>query len=183
METLLALLVMSLVATSAFWLLDAVLRGTKSGDALRRSNIRLEVLAERIDSRFRSGAKVVYATKEVVVLWTGDRRPNQFYDLSELCVIYYDKGKKQLRCFEGKPELTESEDAQMESDNDFLFLIVGLFNNKFFKNTSWADDVKSWSFSFDAADESDARSVMYSYTLETPDGPVSTRRTVAMRGT
>lgn len=182
-ETLVSLMVVSFVALASFWLLDTVLRGTQSGDGMRRVNMRLEVLAERIDSRFRAGAKVVYASKDVVILWTGDRRPNQFYDLSELCIIYYDKQKKQLRCFEGRPELTAAEDARMESDNDFLFLIFGIFNNKFFKNTSWADNVTSWGFSFDSSDESDARAVMYSYTVQTPDGPVSTRRTVAMRGT
>ena len=181
-ETLVALMVVSLVATASFWLLDAVLRGAKSGNELRRANLRLEVLAERIDSRFRSGTKVAYATKDVVVLWTGDRRPNESYDLSELCIIYHDKQKKQLRCFEGRPDLTAAEDTRMESDGDFLFLLSGIFDNKSFKNSIWADNVKAWSVSFDAADESDARAVTYGYAVETPDGPVSTRRMVAMRG-
>ena len=182
METLLALMVTSLVALASFWLLDAVLRGTRSGDNLRRSNMRLEVLAERIDSRFRSAAKVVYATKDVVVLWTGDRRANESYDLSELCLIYHDKAKKQLRCYEGKPDLTEAEDATMESDNDFQLLIAGANANKDLKSTTWAEQVKSWSFSFDAAEETSARAMAYDYALESPEGPVATRRTVAMRG-
>jgi type II secretory pathway pseudopilin PulG len=183
-EILLALAITGMVAAGVASLLFAVSGGTKDRQELRRRNVRVDVLAARIDAAIRSSSMVLGRDSRCLVLWVSDTKPNGAPDLSELRRIEWDSTTKQMRCFEAPATLNPADDtAYALGTTDFVSTTAGLRGLPSFTSTVWANGVSGWSSSPDPVTQS-TRVVSYGVTIDLPTGGTHTARSAtALRGT
>ncbi len=95
-EILLALAITGVIAGGVASLLFAVAGGTKDRQDLRRRNVRVDVLAARVDGAIRSSGMVLGSDDRCLVLWVSDSKRNGVPDLSEIRRIEWESTTKQL---------------------------------------------------------------------------------------
>ncbi len=183
-EILLALAITGLIAAGVASLLFATATGTQDRQNVRQRNVRVDVLAHRIDGAIRSSSMLVARDARCVVFWTADVKPNGVPDLSELRRIQWDHVRKRVICYEAPATLADADNVAYDlATTDFLTTTDGLRGSASFPGTVWANDVRGWNTSPAAASPT-ARATGYGFTIHLPTGGNHTARSsAAMRGT
>jgi hypothetical protein len=183
-EILLALAITGMIAAGVASLLFATAGGTKERQDLRRRNVRVDVLAARVDSAVRSCGMVLGRDANCLVLWVSDSKLNGMPNLSELLRIEWDPATKRLLCFEAPSTLLDSDNtAYALATTDFVTTTTALRGTASFPSTVWANGVSAWTTSPSSMTQS-TRLVSYEVTIDLTEGGTHTARSaVALRGT
>jgi len=183
-EILLALAITGMIAAGVASLLFATAGGTKERQELRRRNVRVDVLAARVDAAVRSCGTALGRDANCLVLWVGDSKLNGMADLSELRRIEWDAATKRLLCFEAPSTLLDSDNtAYALATTDFVTTTAALRGTASFPSTVWGSGVSGWTSSPSPITQA-TRLVSYQITIDLTDGGTHTARSaVALRGT
>jgi type II secretory pathway pseudopilin PulG len=186
-EILLALAITGLIAAGVASLLMATASGTKDRQELRQRNVRVDVLAHRIDGAIRSSSMLLARDSRTLVLWTGDTNKNGAVNLSELRRIEYDNSGKQIICYEAPATLPAASntayDLATTTAANFLTATAALRGTTSFPGTVWGNNVMTWDTSPTTGSRT-TRLIGYRFSIRLPDsGTHSARSSVTMRGT
>jgi len=183
-EVLLALAITGLIAAGVASLLFATAGGTKERQELRRRNVRVDVVAARIDGAVRSSNRIVGRDNRCIVLWTSDSTANGMPNLSELRRIEWDPTTKRLLCSEAPASLSAAANiAYPLAATDFVSVTAALSGTGSFPSTVWANGVSGWASSPTVITDT-TRLVSYQITLDLASGQThSARSAAALRGT
>lgn len=111
-ETLLALAVAGLVAACVLVMTVSVARAVEKGTAIRQSMLERHIAYMRCGQMLRQCERLLSLTQTTAVLWGCDHNQDGLPGLSELRVIRWDSGSKEVVWFVapepnvGQPELT-----------------------------------------------------------------------------
>ena len=183
-EILLALAITGMIAAGVASLLFATAGGTKERQELRRRNVRVDVLAARIDAAVRSCGMVLGRDANCLVLWVSDSKLNGMPDLSELRRIEWEPATKRLVCFEAPSTLLDADNtAYALATTDFVTTTAALRGTASFPSTVWGNGVSGWTTSPSAMTQS-TRLVSYEVAIDLTEGGTHTARSaIALRGT
>ena len=186
-EILLALAITGLIAAGVASLLMATASGTKDRQELRQRNVRVDVLAHRIDGALRSSSMLLARDSRTLVLWTGDTNKNGAVNLAELRRIEHDNGGKQIICYEAPTALPAASntayDLTTTTADNFLTTTAALRGTATFPGTVWGNNVQSWDSSPDPGSRT-TRLIGYGFTIRLPKGGAyAARSSVTLRGT
>ena len=183
-EILLALAITGMIAAGVASLLFATAGGTKERQELRQRNVRVDVLAARVDAAVRSCGVVLGRDANCLVLWVSDSKVNGMADLSELRRIEWEPATKRLLCFEAPSTLLDADNtAYAVATTDFLTTTAALRGTALFPSTVWGNGVSGWTTTPSGMTQS-TRLVSYEVTIDLTDGGTHTARSaVALRGT
>lgn len=183
-EVLLALAISGLVAAGVASLLLATATGTKDRQELRQGNVRVDLLAHRMDAAIRSSSMLLARDTACLVFWTADVKKNGLPDLSELRRIEWDNKKKAVICYQAPATLDDASNTPYDlATTNFLTTTAALRGSGSFPGTIWAQDVKDWDMSPAVATPT-TRLIGYSFTIHLAEGGKRTARSsAAMRGT
>ncbi len=189
-EILLALAITGMVAAGVASLLFATATGTQDRQETRQRNVRVEVLAHRIDTAIRSSSMLLARDTRCLVFWTADRKTNGVPNLSELRRIEWDNSKKQVICYEAPATLADASNTPYDpATTDFLTTTASLRGSASFPATVWANNVRAWDTSTSPIDvtpttRKSIRLIGYGFTIDLPTaGQHATRSSAALRGT
>jgi hypothetical protein len=183
-EILLALAITGMIAAGVASLLFATAGGTKERQDLRRRNVRVDVVAARVDAAVRSCGTALGRDANCLVLWVSDSKLNGMPDLSELRRIEWDPATKRLLCFEAPSTLLDADNtAYALATTDFVTTTAALRGTASFPSTVWGNGVSGWTSSPSPITQS-TRLVSYEVTIDLTEGGTHTARSaVALRGT
>lgn len=183
-EILLALAITGLVAAGVASLLFATATGTKDRQELRQGNVRVDVLAHRMDAAIRSSSMLLARDTRSLVFWTADVKKNGLPDLSELRRIDWDNTTKRVVCYQAPATLDAASNTTYDlATTDFLTTTAALRGTASFPGTLWAQNVQRWETSAAAATRL-TRLIAYGFTIHLADGGKRTARSSAtLRGT
>ncbi len=168
-ELLLALAITGIVAGAASALVFAVSRGTDSRNDVRAFQIRQKTLDARLSAAMRSSRKVLAQSRNVLVLWTGDRDRNNQPNLRELVRIEFNPDTREITAYQAPITLAPAVDTAYNLTEDFEALTNKLKESTDFPGQRWATDVYAWSSTLDTPAPGDAHLVSYSVTLGLQD--------------
>ena len=186
-EILLALAITGLVAAGVASLLMATASGTKDRQELRQRNVRVDVLAHRLDGAIRSSCMLLARDSRTLVLWTGDKNKDGAVNVAELRRIEHDNSAKQIICYEAPATLPAASntayDLTTTTAANFLTATAALRGTASFPGTVWGNNVQAWSSSPDPGSRT-TRLIGYGFSIHLPQGGNhAARSSVTMRGT
>jgi type II secretory pathway pseudopilin PulG len=161
-ETLVALMVLSLVALGVAAILQAAAYGTSSQREVRRTAVRGELAHGRIDDAIRGARAVLAAGSGYIVLWTGDANTDTHVNLSELELIELPAASTTLTAYVGT---YAPGDPVYAAGSDFYTVAQSAKAGVNFPATTWATNISGLTFALDNAAPALARLVTWSLTL------------------
>lgn len=179
-ELLLALSLLSLIATTVASVLFGFSRGTEGRHDLRRRNATADVVCNRIEAAIRPCAMLLASGERFMVLWTADADGNGKPNLSELSRIEWDPSSGEIRAYRADG-IAEADDAVNELTADFDTLTQDMKEAAEFPNSPIAANVRNWTIAEQPAPQS-ARLISFSLTLADGDGTWPVRSSAALRG-
>lgn len=189
-EILLALAISGMVAAGVASLLLATATGTQDRQETRQRNVRVELLAHRIDTAIRSSSMLLARDSRCLVFWTADLKKNGVPNLSELRRIEWDSSKKQVICYAAPATLADASNTPYDlATTNFLTATATLRGSASFPATVWANNVRDWNTSTNPLDVTPAtrqqiRLIGYGFTIKLPTaGQHATRSSATLRGT
>ena len=178
-EVLLALAITGLIAAGVASLLFATAGGTKERQELRRRNVRVDVVAARVDGAVRSSGRILGRDAKCLVLWTSDSNGSGVPDLAELRRIEWDSTTKQLLCYQAPATLAAADNtAYVLATTDFVTVTAALRGTASFPATVWANGVSGWTLAPLTMTEA-TRLISYDITIELTSGQTHTARSAA----
>ena len=177
-EVLLALAITGVVTAGVASLLFATAGGTKEQQELRRRNVRVDVVAARIDAAIRSSGRILARDANCLVLWTSDANGSGTPDLAELRRIEWEPTAKQLLSFQAPATLAAADNTAYLMATDFLTTTAALRGTASFPSTIWANGVSGWWTSPNSVSES-TRLITYAITIDLTTGQTHTARSAA----
>jgi type II secretory pathway pseudopilin PulG len=182
-EILLALAITAIVAAGVASLLFAVANGTKERQEVRRRNVRVDVLADRIDRTIRSSGMVLARDNHSLVLWMADTTKNGMPNLSEIRRIEYSPSGKQIVCYRAPATLAPASNTVYDlATTNFLTTTASLRGSASFAGEVWGNNVTDWTTSPKIVTPA-TRLIAYGVTIKLTNGDTHTARSsAALRG-
>lgn len=166
-ETLVSLMVISLIALGVAAILQTAAYGTSSQRDIRRTVVRGEQVYARIQDAIRNARAVLASGDGYLVLWTGDANADNQVNRSEIQLIELPAGSTALTSRIGQYVAGE---PVYPASSDFYAAAHSAKSSGYFPETPWAGDVSNLSFTLDSPGPT-ARLVSWSVTMA--DGAVS----------
>jgi type II secretory pathway pseudopilin PulG len=181
METLLAIMLSSLVGLVVASMLGAVGSGTQAQNDIRRASVKRQVAIARLGAALRGGTMVLGGNGEHLVLWKGDVRDNDLPNLSELLRVEWDPETKELWMYQAPPTLTDGQDTPYALSTNFSNVTASLAGSAQFPGRVLLQGVSDWNLELDQDVFQQARLIRLHLTLEQPSGPEPAVIVVALR--
>ena len=179
-ELLLALSLLSLIATTVASVLFGFSRGTEGRQDLRRRSATADVVCNRIEAAIRPCAMLLASGERFMVLWAADSDGNSKPNLSELYRIEWDSSSGEIRAYRADG-IAKADDATSELTADFNALTEDMKDAGVFPHEAIAANVRNWTVAPQPVPQN-ARLISFSLTLADGDGTWPVRSAAALRG-
>jgi hypothetical protein len=181
---MLALTIMSLVATVVATLMYSVAKGTNSRDVVQGENTAIDVACARINAAIRPGGQVLAQGNNFIVIWTSDANGNMKPNISEMRRLELNPTTKELSLYGAPASLPPSADARYDLSQDFDQVTRPLRDTEVFPGTTLINGIQSWTPAC-VGPMSTSRMVTYTVTLAPVtrgSDPLTARSSAALRG-
>ena len=183
-ELMLALTIMSLVATVVATLLYSVSRGTNSRDVVLGENTAIAVACARINAAIRPGGQVLAQGNDFLVIWTSDANGSMKPNISEMRRLELNPATKELTLYGAPASLPRGTDNGYDLAQNFDLVTRQLRNTEVFTGTTLINGIQSWTPAC-VGPMSSSRLVTYTVTLApvtTGNNPLTAKSSAALRG-
>lgn len=165
-ELVLALALSGLIGSAAVVVLYSVSTTMTAEVEFRRAMVRRQVAISRLGAITRSAGRVLDLSGDRLTLWTGDANRDDRPNLSELMLISWQPGSKEITVYETPEDFNPLDDVAYNFDDDFKSMMNTIVGSAAFPGEVVFRRVGSWEVTLDDPDVQSARRLRLRMTIE-----------------